>query len=269
MMRRVGMANWRARATGLLHTLRYSSTTSVGDTSNDAENIVAGSSSGSAPAENFPPAANVPDEKDVSPNIATSMESGGQAVDHRDQEEPERWLQKPYVDPDVLPIVDEKGSYIVSNRQWPTGEVAYRTPEAPGHLAPRFGYNVLQVKKDVSWWQHYHKYPRFSLAYLNIQLFFLLGVAWLTAFLMTEYRNITDEMRTPGAMVGEHRGRGPSAKGTQKISFTPEEMDALIGGAQNNWLDAKGELNYVGSNNYRMKQISRPKEFSTDDFRKR
>lgn len=183
--------------------------------------------------------------------------------------EPDRWLQKPFQDPDLMPIIDEKGEYIVSTKQWPTGDVAYRTPEPPGHLAPRFGYNVLQVRKDVSWWQHYHKYPRFSIAYLNIQLIFLLGIAWLSAWVSTEYRNITDEMRTPGAMVGEHRGRGPSNKATQKISFTHDEMDALIGGAQNDWLDSKGERNYVGSKEYRMKQITRPKEFSTEDFRKR
>jgi hypothetical protein len=168
-----------------------------------------------------------------------------------------------------MPIIDEKGEYIVSTRPWVTGEVAYRTPEPPGHLAPRFGYNVLQVKKDVSWWQHYHKYPRFSMAYLNIQLIFLLGIAWLSAYLSIEYRNITDEMKTPGAMVGEHRGRGPSTKGTQKITFTNDEMTALIGGAQNDWMDGKSEKNYVGSKDYRMKQITRPKEFSMDDFRKR
>jgi hypothetical protein len=196
--------------------------------------------------------------------------SGGPSGDVTSPEtEPDRWLQQPYQDPDVAPIVDEKGEYIVSKGNWPTGEVAYRTPEPPGHLAPRFGYNVLQVKKDVSWWQHYHKYPRFSIVYLNVQFLFLVGLAWMTAYLMTEYRTITDEMKTPGAMVGEHRGRGPSTKGSQKITFTTEEMTALIGGAQEKWLDGKGETNYLGSKDYRMKQIARPKEFSTEDFRKR
>ncbi|KEG14801.1 hypothetical protein DQ04_00301110 [Trypanosoma grayi] len=184
--------------------------------------------------------------------------------------EPVRWVQKPYVDPSTEPIIDEKGEYIVSRVQWPTGEIAYSTPPPPdGKLAPRFGYNVVQVKKDVSWWKHYQKYPRISVAYINIQVLFLLGAAWLVAFLSEEYRRTTDELKTPGAMVGEHRGRGPVGRQTQKVAFTSDEMSALVNKAQNNWLDAKGEANYIGSKDYSMKKIPRPKEFSVDDFRKR
>ncbi|ORC87719.1 uncharacterized protein TM35_000201280 [Trypanosoma theileri] len=184
--------------------------------------------------------------------------------------EPVRWIQRPYEDAAAEPIVDANGQYIVSRVQWPTGELAYTTPPPPdGKLAPRFGYNVVQVKKDFSWWKHYQKYPRISVAYINIQLLFLLGTAWLVAFLMEEHRRTTDEMRTPGALVGEQRGRGPSGRQTQKVRFTREEMSELVDRAQNNWLDANAEANYIGSKNYAMKKIPRPTEFAVDDFRKR
>lgn len=184
--------------------------------------------------------------------------------------EPVRWVQPTYKDVDTLPIVDAKGEYIVSRVQWPTGEVAYRTP-APvdDKLAPRFGYNVVQVRKHVSWWKYNQKYPRLSLAYINIQVLFLLGLAWLVAFLTNEYRQTMEAMRTPGAMVGEHRGRGPATNSTQKIAFERDEMNALLDKAQNNWCDGKAEASYVGSKAYKMKKIPRPKEFSADDFRKR
>ncbi|KAH9599295.1 hypothetical protein LSM04_003966 [Trypanosoma melophagium] len=184
--------------------------------------------------------------------------------------EPMRWVQRPYEDAATAPIVDENGQYIVSRVQWPTGEVAYTTPPPPdGKLAPRFGYNVVQVKKDFSWWKHYQKYPRISVAYINIQVLFLLGTAWLAAFLMEEHRRTMDEMRTPGALVGEQRGRGPSGRQTQKVRVTREEMSALVDRAQNNWLDANAEANYIGSKNYAMKKIPRPTEFAVEDFRKR
>ncbi|CAD2221615.1 hypothetical protein AGDE_08577 [Angomonas deanei] len=89
------------------------------------------------------------------------------------------------------------------------------------------------------------------------------------AFLTEEYRRSTEALRTPGAMVGEHRGRGPATQKTQKVSFTPEEMNSLVNRAQENWLDAEAEANYIGSKNYRMQKIPRPKEFSPEDFRKR
>ncbi|GET87686.1 hypothetical protein, conserved [Leishmania tarentolae] len=184
--------------------------------------------------------------------------------------EPVRWVQPTYQDSDTLPIVDEKGEYIVSRVQWPTGEVAYRTPPpVDGKLAPRFGYNVVQVRKHVSWWKYNQKYPRLSLAYINIQVLFLLGLAWLVAFLTSEYRHTIEAMRTPGAMVGEHRGKGPATNRTQKISFEKEEMNALLDKAQSNWYDGKAEASYVGSKAYKMKKIPRPTEFSADDFRKR
>ena len=184
--------------------------------------------------------------------------------------EPVRWVQPAYQDPDSLPIVDEKGEYIVSRVQWPTGEVAYRTP-APvdDKLAPRFGYNIVQVRKHVSWWKYNQKYPRLSLAYINIQVLFLLGLAWLVAFLTTEYRHTTEAMRTPGAMVGQYRGKGPATNQTQKITFEKDEMMALMDKAQNNWYDGKAEASYIGSKEYKMKKIPRPKEFSAEDFRKR
>lgn len=184
--------------------------------------------------------------------------------------EPVRWLQKDYEDADQVPIVDERGEYIVSKVQWPTGEVAY-TPPAPtdDKLAPRFGYNVVQVRKHVSWWQYNQKYPRLSLAYINIQVLFLLGLAWLAAFLTTEHRRTTEAMKTPGAMVGEHRGRGPVTNKTQRVAFAPGEMAAMVDRAQNNWLDGSAEANYIGSKDYQMKKIPRPKEFSVEDFRKR
>ncbi|EPY25697.1 hypothetical protein STCU_03054 [Strigomonas culicis] len=173
-------------------------------------------------------------------------------------------------DPDTLPIVDEKGEYIVSHVQWPTGELAYTTPPpVDNKLAPRFGYNVVQVKKHVSWWKYNQKYPRLSVAYLNIQVLVLLGLAWLMTFLTEEYRRTTDAMKTPGAMVGEHRGRGPATEKTQKVTFTTDEMNALVNRAQDNWFDGAAEANYIGSKEYKMKQIPRPKEFSVEDFRKR
>lgn len=184
--------------------------------------------------------------------------------------EPVRWVQRPCDAEMEEPIVDEKGQFILSRVQWPTGELAYTTPPPPdGKLAPRFGYNIVQVKKDVSWWKYYQKYPHISVAYINIQVMFLLGAAWLVAFLMDEYRRTTDEMKTPGAMVGEQRGRGPVCRQTQKIAFTQDEMTDLVGRAQNNWFDARAEAHYIGSKNYCMKKIPRPKEFSMEDFRKR
>ncbi|ESL07297.1 hypothetical protein TRSC58_05016 [Trypanosoma rangeli SC58] len=184
--------------------------------------------------------------------------------------EPLRWVQNVSDEPSREPIVDDKGQFIVSRVQWPTGEIAYTTPPPPdGKLSPRFGYNVVQVKKSVSWWKHYRKYPRFSIAHVNIHVLFLLGAAWLLAFLSEEYRRTMDEMRTPGAMVGEQRGRGSVNRQTQKIAFTPNEMSEIVGRAQTNWLDAKTEANYIGSKEYTMKKIPRPKEFSVEDFRKR
>ncbi|CBH11225.1 hypothetical protein, conserved [Trypanosoma brucei gambiense DAL972] len=201
-----------------------------------------------------------------------SSASRGARDDISHQElEPMRWPQEAPGSPALTePIIDEKGQFIVSRIQWPTGELAYATPPPPDtRVAPRFGYNVVQVKKHVSWWKHYQQHPRISVAYINIQLLFLLGAAWLMAFLVEEYRRVTDELRTPGAMVGEHRGRGPVEKGKQKISFTNDEMTSLIGRAQDNWMDARAEANYIGSKDYTMKKIPRPKEFSVDDFRKR
>lgn len=184
--------------------------------------------------------------------------------------EPTRWVQESYTPVSELPIVDENGEYIVSRVKWPTGEIAYTTPPpVDDKLAPRFGYNVVQVKKHVSWWQYNQKYPRFSLAYLNIQVLFLLGCAWLVAFLTTEYRRTTEAMKTPGAMVGEHRGRGPETSRSQKVTFSTDEMTALVDKAQNNWFDGTAEASYVGSKDYKMKKIPRPKEFTVDDFRKR
>lgn len=181
-----------------------------------------------------------------------------------------RWEEPMPQDPDTLPVVDEKGEYIVSHVQWPTGELAYTTPPpVDNKLAPRFGYNVVQVKKHVSWWKYNQKYPRLSVAYLNIQVLVLLGFAWIMTILTEEYRRTTDAMKTPGAMVGEHRGRGPATEKTQKVTFTTDEMNALVNRAQENWLDGAAEANYIGSKEYKMKQIPRPKEFSVDDFRKR
>ncbi|KAG5481586.1 hypothetical protein LSCM1_05610 [Leishmania martiniquensis] len=184
--------------------------------------------------------------------------------------EPVRWVQRAYQDLDNPPMVDAKGEYIVSRVQWPTGEVAYRTP-APvdDKLSPRFGYNVVQVRKHVSWWTYNQKHPRLSVAYINIQVLFLLGLAWLVALLTTEYRQTVDAMRTPGAMVGDYRGRGPVTSGTQKITFEKDEMSALLDRAQNNWYDGTAEASYVGSKDYRMRKIPRPKEFSAEDVRKR
>ncbi|EPY40102.1 hypothetical protein AGDE_03826 [Angomonas deanei] len=227
--------------------------------------------------------ATTPDELDKKEKADTPDQEGKPTDDkltasegdalHPMEKEPTavRWdVPDPHEDPTNLPIVDQDGNYIVSRVQWPTGEVAYTTPPpVDDKLAPRFGYNVVQVKKHVSWWQYNQKYPRLSFAYLNIQVLFLLGVAWLMAFLTEEYRRSTEALRTPGAMVGEHRGRGPATQKTQKVSFTPEEMNSLVNRAQENWLDAEAEANYIGSKNYRMQKIPRPKEFSPEDFRKR
>lgn len=66
-------------------------------------------------------------------------------------------------------------------------------------------------------------------------------------------------MHTPGAMAGEYRGRGPSNKATQKISFSREEVNELVNHAQNNWYDGTVEASYIGSKDYAMKKIPRPK----------
>ncbi|RNF20047.1 uncharacterized protein Tco025E_03876 [Trypanosoma conorhini] len=211
-------------------------------------------------------AAAPPPPEDPTRDTSAPLQQGERATDV----EPLRWVQNASGDPLTEPIVDDKGQFIVSRVQWPTGEIAYTTPPPPdGKLSPRFGYNVVQVKKSVSWWKHYQKYPRFSIAHVNIHVLFLLGAAWLLAFLSEEYRRTMEEMRTPGAMVGEQRGRGSVNRQTQKVAFTPSEMSELVGRAQNNWLDARAEANYIGSKEYSMKKIPRPKEFSMEDFRKR
>ncbi|KPI89078.1 hypothetical protein ABL78_1814 [Leptomonas seymouri] len=208
--------------------------------------------------------------KESTSSATTNISSSSDGEITTPEPEPVRWVQPAYQDPDTLPIVDERGEYIVSRVQWPTGEIAYRTP-APvdDKLAPRFGYNIVQVRKHVSWWKYNQKYPRLSIAYINIQVLFLLGLAWLVAFLTTEYRNTTEAMRTPGAMVGEQRGKGRATNQTQKVTFEKNEMAALMDKAQSNWYDGKAEASYVGSKEYKMKKIPRPKEFSVEDFRKR
>ncbi|EAN81581.1 hypothetical protein C3747_23g326 [Trypanosoma cruzi] len=219
------------------------------------------------------PSASVDNESAPAASFETSTKESSTSIKKGEVQtdvEPLRWVQDSRDDPLTEPIFDEKGQFIVSRVQWPTGEIAYTTPPPPdGKLAPRFGYNIVQVKKDVSWWKHYQKYPRFSIAYVNIHVLFLLGAAWLAAFLTDEYRKTMEEMRTPGAMVGEQRGRGSVNRQSQKVAFTPGEMTEIIGRAQNNWLDAKTEANYIGSKDYNMKKIPRPKEFSMEDFRKR
>ncbi|KAG5508260.1 hypothetical protein JKF63_05516 [Porcisia hertigi] len=223
----------------------------------------------SASAAAPPPTSSTPMPKDMASPVVPPTDGSSGPLTTPDPE-PVRWVQPSYQDPATLPVVDAKGEYIVSRVQWPTGEVAYRTP-APldDKLAPRFGYNVVQVRKHVSWWKYNQKYPRLSLAYINIQVLFLVGLAWLVAFLTNEYRQTTELMRTPGAMVGEHRGKGPATNRTQKITFEKDEMSALLDKAQNNWYDGKAEASYVGSKEYKMKKIPRPREFSVDDFRKR
>ncbi|EPY29598.1 hypothetical protein STCU_04423 [Strigomonas culicis] len=218
------------------------------------------------PSQAAPPAAAAaPADSHEAPPDATASPAAECATDVAHTEaaaEVLRWEEPMPQDPDTLPIVDEKGEYIVSHVQWPTGELAYTTPPpVDNKLAPRFGYNVVQVKKHVSWWKYNQKYPRLSVAYLNIQVLVLLGLAWLMTFLTEEYRRTTDAMKTPGAMVGEHRGRGPATEKTQKVTFTTDEMNALVNRAQDNWFDGAAEANYIGSKEYKMKQIPRPKEF--------
>ena len=181
-----------------------------------------------------------------------------------------RWVQTPFVDPSSLPIIDEDGNYIVSRGKWHTGEVAYQTPAPPNTaISPRFGYSIVQVKKSQTYWQFYRANPHFSFRFLNIQFIFLVSAAYLCAFLIDEYRFTYDRMRTPGAMAGEHRGKGPVGHQTQKVSFSTEEITALAGTAQQNWIDAKNEDTFIGSKNYMMKKIARPTEMTFDNLRKR
>jgi hypothetical protein len=181
-----------------------------------------------------------------------------------------RWVQEPFVDPATLPIIDEKGEYIVSRKQWPTGEIAYQTPAPPDtSISPRFGYNIIQVKKPQTYWQFYYANPHFSFRFLNIQFIWLILTAYLCAFLVDEYRGTIDRMKTPGAMAGEHRGKGPVNYQSQKITFTTEEITALAGNAQKNWMEGKNEDSYIGSKNYQMKKIARPTELNYDNLRKR
>lgn len=184
-----------------------------------------------------------------------------------DDGETGRWIVKPFVAKDLKPKVDERGEYIVSEVQWPKGELAYR-PQPYNELHTRFGYNIVQVKKHQSYWQYFRKNPHLSVRYMFLQFALLLGFAWMLGFLMEEVRRIEWERQTPGAMAGEVRGRGDSTRATQKIEFTTKEQEAMLSTAQNSWLDG-AETNYVGNRDYQMKKISRPTEYSYEDYKKR
>ena len=211
--------------------------------------------------------------ENIPPSHATPTDGSAtatHAVAPVDVDDAVRWIQPPFVDPATLPIVDEKGEYIVSRAQWPKGDVAYKTPPPPDtSISPRFGYNIVQVKKPQSYWQFYQASPHFSFRFLNIQFAFLILTAYLIAFLVDEYNRTMDRMKTPGAMAGEHRGKGPVNYQTQKITFSTDEITALAGNAQANWVAGKNEDSYIGSKNYMMKKISRPTEMNYDNLRKR
>ena len=175
--------------------------------------------------------------------------------------EPMRWEQAPV---DVNKIVDEKGQYIVSRVKWHEGALAYATPPPPGPLAPRFGYNVVQVKKGITYWQWYRKNPHFSWRHLNIHFVFMGGLTYLMTFLIEEIRHVEYEMKAPGAMAGEGLGKGGPTGRTRKTTFSREEVDAITAKMQDSYMSGK-ETDYVGNRDYAMRKIARPKEFSIAD----
>ena len=174
--------------------------------------------------------------------------------------ETKRWIQKAKDERKV----DENGEFIVSQTKWHTGKLAYTTPPPPGHLDARFGYQIVTVKKPVSWWAHYRKYPRWSFAHVHIHLFFLIGVTYLCSFLLDEIRRIEEEQRSPRGMVGDQLGRGALPKKDRKIAFSVEETEGMMSAAQEAFMAGDGQ-GYAGSKDYTMKKIPRPKEFSMDD----
>lgn len=171
-----------------------------------------------------------------------------------------RWVQQP----EDKRIVDEKGEYIVSRTKWYTGELAYKTPPAPTPLEPRFGYQIVSVKKPITWWQHYRKNPQWSWAHVNIHVVFGIGVVWLTSFLTDEIRNIQAEQMRPHGLVGTQLGKGRPEGRNRKIAFSAEETAGMMQQAQEAYMNGN-EMTYAGSKDYQMKKIPRPKEFSVDD----
>jgi hypothetical protein len=171
-----------------------------------------------------------------------------------------RWVQKPRDDR----IVDENGEFIVSKTQWYTGELAYKTPPPPSHLEPRFGYQIVSVKKPITWWQHYRKNPQWSFTHVHIHIIFIVGITYLCVYMIDEVRRLETQMRTPHGMVGDQLGRGDPQARNQKIGFSVQETDEMVQKAQDAFMSGK-ELHYAGSKDYVMKKIPRPKEFSLED----
>jgi hypothetical protein len=189
-------------------------------------------------------------------------EGDGKGDDLYDLEvEPMRW------DPIVVDdrVVDDNGEYIVSKVKWHTGPLAYTTPDAPNDMQARFGYNIVVVKKHQSWWEHYRKYPRLSYVHMYYHFIFFFGVIWVLSFLQLEIIALTTESFAPGALAGEHLGKGPPQGKHKKISISNQEQLDFLKAMQNSYLDAN-DTAYKGSKNYQMQAIPRPKEFDVRDY---
>lgn len=222
-------------------------------------------------AQNTPQAESVSHEKQENSSQsaapAASENSSQLKVNEDGEFEPMRWIQRAYEDPEMAPKIDEKGDYIVSKVQWPTGEMAYR-PLPRTEVTPRFGYNIISVKKPQTYWQYWRKNPHFNVTYVGIQAAFIIGLAWLMGFLIEEIRRYEQEGRTAGNQAGEVRGKGRTDRKKQKIVFTPEEQETMLLNAQESYLSG-AESKYLGNSDYKMKKIARPTEYNYEDFRKR
>lgn len=220
------------------------------------------SSSSSASAPQPAPDAPVPNAfGKIDPN------EGPLKVNDDGEFEPMRWISVPYEDPALAPKVDEKGEYIVSKGDWPTGEMAYR-PLPRTDVTPRFGYNIVSVKKPQTYWQYWRKNEHFNVTYIGIQAVFIFGMAWLMGFLYDEIRMYENEGKSVGNHAGEVRGKGRTDRKKQKIEFTPAEQDVMLQNAQESYITG-AESKFLGNREYKMKKISRPDEYNYDDFRKR
>lgn len=183
--------------------------------------------------------------------------------------QPMRWEQT-YLekDPNLEPVLDEKGQYVVSAVKWHTGELAYKTPPEPDKLAHRFGYNIVQVKKSETYWQWYRKNPHFSLRYLGIQTLFIVLLAYLITIFSSEYKKEFEKFQRPAGMAADALGKGLPHEGRQKIEMSREEADVITNSAQEFYLSGR-ENKFMGSKDYQMRKIKRPKDFDVRDFIKK
>ena len=147
----------------------------------------------------------------------------------------------------------------------PTGDMAYCAPPIDP-LAARFGYNAIQVKKPMTYWSQYRKYPHWSWRHLGAQVSFLMATAYVITMINEAIRTISDENASQNVhTAGE-------ALGKQQIPFhkrkawTQDQVDDLATMAQASFIAGK---EFTPKQNYDMVKIKRPNEMTYDDVRKR